>query len=71
MRNDPFVQYVYHFPYPKNSIDVRDMQPEDEEFIENTLKSSEVDPMYLSADDFFIIKTVIKMCKEHLPEKLI
>lgn len=37
-RNEPYVQYVYHFQYPTNSIDVRRITKYEMEFLRRTYK---------------------------------
>lgn len=37
-RNEPYVQYVYHFQYPTNSIDVRRITKYEMEFVRKTYK---------------------------------
>lgn len=64
MRNQKYIQYVYHFPFPTQSIDVRTITTAQMEFCVS----------YYSAKDpgiNSIFSIVERMFKEHFPEYVI
>jgi hypothetical protein len=59
-----YIQYVYHFHYPMNSVDVRTITSEELEYL--TILFDNPDPETEHFQETF--NTILKMFKDHFPE---
>jgi len=66
MRNVPFIQYVYHFNYPVNSIDVRKMTDSELKFCID-IYNEDVNALCKSTS----FASAKKLLEEHFPEYII
>lgn len=66
MRNEPFIQYVYHFQHPVNSIDVRKISEEELQFCLSSYRLE----LYAGCKSIHF-KSAEKLLRDHFPEHII